>query len=281
MSTVVTVNFGWVLPVPGTEVDLWGTILNNTFGAVGGATPLDNIDTDLWAVKGTADGALQKAGGTMTGPLVLDGGVPAGNIAISFNYLDTNYASLVDLIAYAPLASPTFSGNPQAPTPNLNDFDASIATTAFVINQINSYGFATLVSPVFTGDPTAPTPANGDNDLSVATTAFVQDAVTRVIENNQAGTAYTLLLTDVGKMVQMNNAAPFTLTIPPFTSVAFQNNVRIDLLQGGAGQVTVVPAATVTILSSGNKTKLTGQYSGATLWKVSTNIWVLIGDIAA
>jgi hypothetical protein len=141
--------------------------------------------------------------------------------------------------------------------------------------------YAPLASPALTGNPVAPTPASGDNDTSIATTAFVQDAVTRVIENNQGGTAYTLLLTDAGKMVQMNNAAPFTLTIPAFTSVAFQNNVRIDLLQGGAGQVTVVPAATVTILSSGNKTKLTGQYSGATLWKVSTNIWVLIGDIAA
>ena len=36
----------------------------------------------------------------------------------------------------APLASPTFTGNPQAPTPATNDNDQSIATTEFVQNQI-------------------------------------------------------------------------------------------------------------------------------------------------
>ena len=39
---------------------------------------------------------------------------------------------------------------------------------------------------------------------------------------------------------------------------------------GGAG---------VTINSSGSKLKLTGQYSGATLWKRATDTWALIGDI--
>jgi hypothetical protein len=37
-----------------------------------------------------------------------------------------------DLSAYAPKASPTFTGNPQAPTPAPGDNDQSIATTAFV-----------------------------------------------------------------------------------------------------------------------------------------------------
>jgi roadblock/LC7 domain-containing protein len=117
-------------------------------------------------------------------------------------------------------------------------------------------------------------------DAAAGRTALDVDQKGIIIENAQVGTAYTLLLTDVSKMVQMNNAAPFTLTVPQFTSVAFPNNVRIDLLQGGAGQVTVVADTNVTILSKDGKLKLTGQYSGATLWKVSTNIWVLIGDLA-
>lgn len=37
-----------------------------------------------------------------------------------------------DLAAKAPLASPTFTGNPTAPTPTAGDNDTSIATTAFV-----------------------------------------------------------------------------------------------------------------------------------------------------
>ena len=70
----------------------------------------------------------------------------------------------------APLASPVFTGDPQAPTPATADNDTSVATTAYVKNQ----GYATLASPVFTGDPQAPTPATADNDTSIATTAFVK-----------------------------------------------------------------------------------------------------------
>jgi hypothetical protein len=256
MATVLTVNFGWVLPVPGSEIDLWGTILNDTFGAVGGATPLDNIDTDLWAVKGTADGALQRGGGTMTGALNLVAGSPTGQQAVSFAFLDATYASLIDISGFAPLASPVFTGDPTAPTPAPGDNDFSIATTAFV-------------------EAVRVTLATADtNNLN---TALAADKV--VIANEQLGADYPLLLTDAGKMVVMNSATPQTLTVPQFTSVAFPMNTRVDLLQAGAGQVTVVADTNVTILSKGGKLKLTGQYSGATLWKVSTNIWVLIGDI--
>ena len=281
MATVLTVNFGWVLPVPGTEVDLWGIILNDTFGAVGGATPLDNIDTDLWTVKGTADGALQKSGGTMTGPLLLQVGPAVGQEAVSFNFLDTNYASLLDLIAYAPLASPGFSGNPTAPTPAVNDFDSSIATTAFVINQISAGGYAPLASPAFTGVPTAPTAALRTKTTQLATTDFAVKEVNTLVENSQIGTTYALVLTDAGKMLRLDNAAGVALTVPLDATVAFPTGTRIDVIQWGTGQVTVTPAGGVTLLSSGNKRKTTGQYSALTLWKVVPDLWVIIGDIAA
>lgn len=35
----------------------------------------------------------------------------------------------------APVASPTFTGNPKAPTPAVGDNDTSIATTAFVLSN--------------------------------------------------------------------------------------------------------------------------------------------------
>lgn len=38
-----------------------------------------------------------------------------------------------DLSTYAPLASPTFTGDVKAPTPALADNDTSVATTAFVL----------------------------------------------------------------------------------------------------------------------------------------------------
>lgn len=59
-----------------------------------------------------------------------------------------------------------------ATTPQTTDNDTSIATTAYVKNNLNNY--ATLASPVFSGNPTAPTPLSTDNDTSIATTAFVK-----------------------------------------------------------------------------------------------------------
>ena len=48
----------------------------------------------------------------------------------------------IDLSAYAPLASPLFTGDPQAPTPALSDNDTSIVTSAWVKGQ----GYATTAA---------------------------------------------------------------------------------------------------------------------------------------
>lgn len=152
----------------------------------------------------------------------------------------------------------------------LDDADAAAQRTTL--------GAAPLASPAFTGSPTAPTAAAYTDTTQLATTGNVSATVKTVPENAQAGTSYTLALPDAGKLITLNNAAAITLTIPTNASVAFPINTRIDILQYGAGQVTVGGAG-VTIRSSGSKLKLTGLYSGATLWKKGTDEWVLIGDI--
>lgn len=152
----------------------------------------------------------------------------------------------------------------------LDDADAAAQRTTL--------GAAPLASPTFTGTPAAPTATAYTNTTQLATTANVYSTVTTVPENAQTGTTYTLVLSDAGKLVSLSNASAITLTIPTNASVAFPTNTRIDLLQYGAGQVTVGGAG-VTIRSSGSKLKLNGQYSGATLWKKGTDEWVLIGDI--
>ena len=45
----------------------------------------------------------------------------------------------IDLSAYAPLASPVFTGDPKAPTPATADNDTSIATTAYVKANLANY----------------------------------------------------------------------------------------------------------------------------------------------
>lgn len=143
---------------------------------------------------------------------------------------------------------------------------------------LDTTAYAPLASPTFTGTPAAPTASAWTDSTQIATTAQVAATVKTVPANSQTGTSYTLALTDAGKAVRLNNASAITLTIPTNATVAFPVDTRIDIIQMGAGQVTVGGAG-VTIRSSGSKLKLTGQYSGATLLKIATDEWVLIGDI--
>ncbi len=100
----------------------------------------------------------------------------------------------------------------------------------------------------------------------------------KVLPNVQTA-SYTLALADAGAAVEMNNASALTLTVPPFSSVAFAVGTIIEVFQRGAGQVTIAPGAGVTIRSaSGNN--LRTQYSVATLRLSATNEWVLAGDLA-
>jgi len=94
-------------------------------------------------------------------------------------------------------------------------------------------------------------------------------------------TTKTFVLSDANTMQDCLNAADQTLTIPANASVAFPTGTEIDLVQEGAGQVIVAAAGGVTIHSKGGNLKLTGQYSGATLKKMDTNVWLLIGDLVA
>lgn len=102
-----------------------------------------------------------------------------------------------------------------------------------------------------------------------------------VTTNAQTGTTYTLALSDRGKVIELNNASAITLTVPTNASVAFPTGTRIDLIQTGAGQVTISPSGGVTVNAKGAATKITGQWSGATLIKRATDTWVLIGDVSA
>lgn len=132
------------------------------------------------------------------------------------------------------------------------------------------------------GDPGELTAANNLSDVANAATALANldgSGITRQ-SNPQTGTAYTLALTDRGKIVTLSNAAAITLTVPPNSSVAFSVNTQIDLAALGAGQVTVAQGAGVTVVSEDSMKKLYKQYSTATLLKTGTDTWLLTGSLA-
>jgi hypothetical protein len=77
-------------------------------------------------------------------------GVVSATAPLSYNSGTQNIS--IDLSAYAPLASPTFTGDPKAPTPATADNDTSIATTAYVQAQ----GYLTSVAGAAAYQPLDP-----------------------------------------------------------------------------------------------------------------------------
>lgn len=98
--------------------------------------------------------------------------------------------------------------------------------------------------------------------------------------NPQTGTTYTLVLGDADKLVEMNNAAANTLTVPPNSSVAFSTGTQIIVVQKGAGTTTIAAGSGVTLLSKDSALGIGGQYGAATCIKIATDTWYVIGDLA-
>lgn len=124
----------------------------------------------------------------------------------------------------APIASPTFTGTPAAPTASAGTNSTQIATTAFVKTAVDNVvnaapgaldtldelaaalgddaNFATtvttalaakapLASPALTGTPTAPTAVTATDSTQIATTAFARAAAALFGNDQGAWTAYT------------------------------------------------------------------------------------------
>jgi hypothetical protein len=101
----------------------------------------------------------------------------------------------------------------------------------------------------------------------------------------KTGTTYTFVLADANnELITASNASAQTYSIPTNASVAFPIGAQINIIQIGAGQVTInaVTSGTTTVLSNGTTAaapKLRVQYSSATLIKVATDAWYVIGDL--
>jgi hypothetical protein len=112
----------------------------------------------------------------------------------------------------------------------------------------------------------------------------VDSALGQLTLNAQTGTTYTFVLTDNrNKLVTASNASAQTYTIPTNASVAFPIGSMINIIAIGAGQVTIQGNGGVTVASNAATStapKLRVQYSAATLIKVGTDSWYVVGDLA-
>jgi hypothetical protein len=98
---------------------------------------------------------------------------------------------------------------------------------------------------------------------------------------SQKTDSYTLSsLTERDDLIEMGKATAQTLTIPLNATVAFPVGTSLDILQTGAGQVTIAGAVGVTVNATPGL-KLRTQWSSATLFKRAENTWVVYGDLTA
>jgi hypothetical protein len=94
--------------------------------------------------------------------------------------------------------------------------------------------------------------------------------------NDKTGTAYTLLASDNGKVVVLNNGSAVTVTVPSGLGAGF----NCSFVQKGAGQVSF-SASSTTINNRQSHTKINAQYGVASLLAYAADTFVLAGDTAS
>lgn len=100
------------------------------------------------------------------------------------------------------------------------------------------------------------------------------------IPETQQGASYAFALTDANAIVESTSATAVNFTVPPHSSVPLPVGTIIEVFQDGAGQVTIVAGAGVTLRSNGGHVKTSAQYATVGLRQRAQDEWVLSGDLA-
>ena len=100
--------------------------------------------------------------------------------------------------------------------------------------------------------------------------------------NNQSGTTYTLVASDSGKVIVIDNSSAITVTLPNNLSAGFTCSV----IQQGAGQITFTAASGAFLNNRQSHSKTFGQHAGVSLTVTlngsGTNaVYNMMGDTAA
>ena len=118
---------------------------------------------------------------------------------------------------------------------------------------------------------------NSGTDLDFV---WIEQDDTTLSFNAQTGTTYTLVASDVGKLVTSSNASAVTITVPPSV---FSAGNQINVQSIGVGLTSFAQGAGVTITSTGATASapiLRARYSACTIICTASNTFTIVGDLA-
>jgi hypothetical protein len=200
--------------------------------------------------------ALNLAGGTLTGNLILNADPSAALGAATKQYVDAHV-----------------SGIPS---------DAPSDSTYYGRFNGTWSNVAPLASPTFTGTPAAPTATAGTNTTQLATTAFVTSAVGTpgTVPENSQSVNYTTVLADAGKFIYHpatdNNARTFTIAAN--ASVAYAIGTVISFVNMINTLTIAITTDTMTLAGTGTTGSRTLAANGVcTAMKIGTTAWIISG----
>ena len=255
------------------------TVATGTATALMGGITLAGGNVDIFTVALDADTVneeivfvTQVSGDTLT---ISRGQAGTGTAGVS-GLSHTAGASVKHVLTSSDLI---FFRNNASPVASFGFSGSTSGTTTVQATAVA--GTTTLTLPAATdtlvGKATTDTLTNKTLTSPTINGATIGTSIINLTLNAQTGTTYTPVLADNGKLVTLSNASAITLTVPTNASVAYAVGAQINIQAIDAGQVTVAGDTGVTV--NGTGTKLRVQWSAATLVKVATDTWTLIGDI--
>jgi hypothetical protein len=136
--------------------------------------------------------------------------------------------------------------------------------------------YAPIAAPTFTGLVTV-----SSSGVAFSDGTQTKVGVPSITTISQKTASYTLAsLDERDTIVEIGSASATTLTIPTDATINYPVGTTLDIIQTGAGQVTIAGAGGVTVNATPGL-KLRTQWSSATLLKRAANTWLVYGDLSA